>query len=199
VQTQPENTIPTITRSEARALGLTRYFTSVPCHLGHVADRLVSTADCVTCTRLRKRGKHPNSRKNRTMKTPAPYTPRYLQDVHKAIEDVIQSGRAGSQLEAAQATKLSPAAISNRLKQKPGLKATVQMVERLRSATIMSRMTLLAWSLGFGTIDQFIVDQPEEAEALYQRLYDSLVGRSFAEWPQVLTKVEERMVSIRVA
>jgi hypothetical protein len=35
--------------SEARALGLKRYFTGVPCKRGHVTERFVSTLSCVEC------------------------------------------------------------------------------------------------------------------------------------------------------
>ena len=40
------------TRADAKARGLTRYFTGVPCSRGHVAERLVSTFTCVECARL---------------------------------------------------------------------------------------------------------------------------------------------------
>lgn len=36
---------------EAKALGLTRYFTGVPCKRGHVAERFATTAACVECMR----------------------------------------------------------------------------------------------------------------------------------------------------
>lgn len=39
-----------ITRAEARAQGLTRYFTGKPCKRGHIADRFVSSSACVACT-----------------------------------------------------------------------------------------------------------------------------------------------------
>jgi hypothetical protein len=39
-----------ITRSEARALGLKRYFTGKPCKHGHVAERNVS-GNCTECLR----------------------------------------------------------------------------------------------------------------------------------------------------
>jgi hypothetical protein len=38
-----------ITRNEARALGLSRYHTGEPCKRGHISERYVSTAQCVTC------------------------------------------------------------------------------------------------------------------------------------------------------
>src|SRR6516162_8367059 len=45
-----------IGRAEARALGLKRYFTGKPCKHGHVAERVVSSPDCVQCRRGRVRG-----------------------------------------------------------------------------------------------------------------------------------------------
>lgn len=43
-----------ITEKEARARGLTRYFTGAPCKQGHVAERRVSDRHCCECERLRK-------------------------------------------------------------------------------------------------------------------------------------------------
>ena len=43
----------TISRSEARARKLTRYYTGEPCRRGHDAQRLVSNCLCVECERLR--------------------------------------------------------------------------------------------------------------------------------------------------
>jgi hypothetical protein len=40
-----------ISRAEARALGLKRYFTGEPCKHGHVAERWVSGRVCVECAR----------------------------------------------------------------------------------------------------------------------------------------------------
>ena len=38
-----------ITRDEAIAKGLTRYFTGKPCHKGHIAERSVANFNCVIC------------------------------------------------------------------------------------------------------------------------------------------------------
>lgn len=43
-----------VTRQGARAAGETRYFTGKPCPLGHVVERMVSTAACSECARLKK-------------------------------------------------------------------------------------------------------------------------------------------------
>lgn len=39
-----------ITRAEAKAQGLVRYFTGVPCKHGHMCERLVRSATCVECS-----------------------------------------------------------------------------------------------------------------------------------------------------
>jgi hypothetical protein len=42
---------PIITRADALALGLTRYFTGKPCRNSHIAERYTGKADCVECKR----------------------------------------------------------------------------------------------------------------------------------------------------
>ena len=44
-----------ISREEARAKGLKRYFTGEPCVHGHVCERYVSSDACVECERARRR------------------------------------------------------------------------------------------------------------------------------------------------
>jgi hypothetical protein len=44
-----------ITRKEANAAGLTRYFTGKPCKRGHVVERRVDTGDCAECVNQRSR------------------------------------------------------------------------------------------------------------------------------------------------
>lgn len=43
-----------ITKQQAQAAGLQRYFTGKPCKHGHVSERYTSTGICVECTRRRK-------------------------------------------------------------------------------------------------------------------------------------------------
>ena len=43
-----------VTKNEARAAGLTTYFTGQPCPRGHIAARWTSSASCVICERERK-------------------------------------------------------------------------------------------------------------------------------------------------
>lgn len=38
-----------ISTEEARGLGLTRYFTGIPCRKGHVAERMLSNRRCIVC------------------------------------------------------------------------------------------------------------------------------------------------------
>jgi 5-methylcytosine-specific restriction endonuclease McrA len=51
----PDDVIPSspqiITRAEAKARGLKRYFTGKPCRNGHVAERYVSVGNCGACLR----------------------------------------------------------------------------------------------------------------------------------------------------
>jgi len=42
-----------VTRKEALAKGLTRYFTGKPCPRGHVAERITNEAKCSKCERER--------------------------------------------------------------------------------------------------------------------------------------------------
>ncbi len=41
---------------EAKALGLTRYFTGLPCNHGHISERRVKSKGCVACRSARRRG-----------------------------------------------------------------------------------------------------------------------------------------------
>lgn len=46
-----------ITRADAKARGLTRFFTGEPCKLGHVCERSVSSRRCLECSRLSDAGR----------------------------------------------------------------------------------------------------------------------------------------------
>ena len=41
--------MPRITKAEAKARGLSRYFTGKPCRRGHVVERWVANGGCATC------------------------------------------------------------------------------------------------------------------------------------------------------
>lgn len=41
-----------VLRSEAKQLGLTRYFTGKPCKYGHVSERFTSCTKCMECSRI---------------------------------------------------------------------------------------------------------------------------------------------------
>lgn len=45
-----------LSKQEARAMGLKRYFMAVECRRGHVDERLVSNNQCLVCHRLLGRG-----------------------------------------------------------------------------------------------------------------------------------------------
>ena len=47
--TTPKTAPQVISRKDAKALGLTRFFTGRPCIKGHTDERLVSNAHCVVC------------------------------------------------------------------------------------------------------------------------------------------------------
>lgn len=47
---------PIITRAQAKAQGLKRYYTGKTCRAGHIAERYVATASCVACADKRWRG-----------------------------------------------------------------------------------------------------------------------------------------------
>ena len=57
-----------ISREEAKALGLKRYFTGEPCSNGHICERLTTNWCCVTCKNISSKNskkKHPETaRKN---------------------------------------------------------------------------------------------------------------------------------------
>ena len=42
-----------ISKEDAKARGLKRYFTGKPCNRGHVAERFVSSGVCFECNRVR--------------------------------------------------------------------------------------------------------------------------------------------------
>lgn len=47
-----------ISRKEAKALGLTRYFTGLPCKYGHMEERFISCGHCVACSKAKVKEKH---------------------------------------------------------------------------------------------------------------------------------------------
>lgn len=54
-----------ITRKEAVEKNLKKYLTGKPCKRGHVAERRVSTNDCVECSKERQRSKKEKERKSK--------------------------------------------------------------------------------------------------------------------------------------
>lgn len=47
-----------ISRAEAKAAGLKRYFTGEPCKYGHVAEVQVSSNGCCECNKIKKKAKY---------------------------------------------------------------------------------------------------------------------------------------------
>src|SRR5271157_247897 len=66
-----EHSTPLISRQEAKAQGLKRYFTGKPCKHGHVAERLVLDGNCLGCARISAKKGSANYRKNRPEKVNA--------------------------------------------------------------------------------------------------------------------------------
>lgn len=60
-----------ITRAEAKALGLKRYFTGAPCKLGHVTEWIVSSYQCCECNRIKALEHHKNNREKSLQKMAA--------------------------------------------------------------------------------------------------------------------------------
>ena len=50
---QMDNSVPVISRADARVAGHTHFFTGVPCRNGHLAARFVSNGSCIKCAALR--------------------------------------------------------------------------------------------------------------------------------------------------
>lgn len=53
-----------LTRAEARALGLSRYYLGSPCNHGHYSERMVSDSHCVACKRVKAKRNPPPTARN---------------------------------------------------------------------------------------------------------------------------------------
>jgi hypothetical protein len=53
-----------ISRAEAGAKGLKRYFTGKPCLRGHVSERFVRSKDCMQCRMLSNRARYSDPKKH---------------------------------------------------------------------------------------------------------------------------------------
>jgi len=49
---------PVVTREEAMAEGINRYFTGIECRNGHMAERKCKGYVCTTCARIRQKARH---------------------------------------------------------------------------------------------------------------------------------------------
>jgi hypothetical protein len=78
--------IEIISREDARAKGLVRFFTGEPCKRGHTAERLVSRGNCVECNRLAAaQWKANNPKRNKEIKS-ASYRKHAARNRQKAAE-----------------------------------------------------------------------------------------------------------------
>lgn len=66
----------TMTRREAHALGLKRFFTGIPCRKGHLAERYVTTNGCVDCLRTFSKMPPGATSELKPMQPPIAYLPR---------------------------------------------------------------------------------------------------------------------------
>lgn len=71
------STPPIITRAQAKAAGLKRYFSGEPCVNGHVAERNVSDKHCMACNRARDAARRPERRDDMIAYLRAYYKPVY--------------------------------------------------------------------------------------------------------------------------
>lgn len=60
-----------ISRNDARARGLTRYFTGKPCERGHIAERYVATPNCVECQKIHNDGQPRKQTRERDVRATA--------------------------------------------------------------------------------------------------------------------------------
>jgi len=79
-----------ISEKEARARGLTRYFTGVPCKYGHVDERRVSDRHCCECERERTRAA------NMTKVSAAAGTKITPHDLRRTFDDVAMECKVDS-------------------------------------------------------------------------------------------------------
>lgn len=75
-----------ISRKEARAKGLTRYFTGKPCEAGHVCEGLVDGSRCIECNRVRARKRYYKNHKASKKQGRELARQRYAKDPQRHIE-----------------------------------------------------------------------------------------------------------------
>lgn len=75
-----------ITREEAMALGLKRYFTGRPCKRGHVSQRKLPRGECCECQRLRDRNRYA-IRRIRQAKYQAEYRAKHKERLREQIRE----------------------------------------------------------------------------------------------------------------
>jgi hypothetical protein len=75
-----------LTRADALAFGLKRYFTGEPCPHGHVVERRVSDFSCLECCRLKDRSSKERERRREYMRDHQRRYRRKRPDLVKATE-----------------------------------------------------------------------------------------------------------------
>ena len=75
-----------ISRKEAKAKGLKYYFTGQPCARGHIANRYVSTAQCIECKSVQYKGKDGRTRKAKAAK-------KYRESLKGRVQRLLNNAR----------------------------------------------------------------------------------------------------------
>jgi hypothetical protein len=60
---------PIVTRAKAKASGLKRYFTGVPCKRGHLSERTLHNNECNECHNAARRAGHAAAKAQRPLRT----------------------------------------------------------------------------------------------------------------------------------
>lgn len=98
----PHATSAIVTRAEAQAAGLKRYFTGAPCANGHVAERMTSTFACLKCKNARELGRRSGKQRTRrnerrTARRDAAFAAATLTEItgipHVVVETIDTNGK----------------------------------------------------------------------------------------------------------
>jgi 5-methylcytosine-specific restriction endonuclease McrA len=77
---------PIVTRAEAKASGLTRYFTGRPCPQGHISERWIASYSCDACQRIDTRQRYEANLHGRQDGNRAKASEAYYSDIEKSRE-----------------------------------------------------------------------------------------------------------------
>lgn len=90
-----------VTRAEAKAAGLKRYFTGVPCAKGHISERRSSTSNCIECQSKKSAERYLKHRDHELKKS----AERYVRDRAKVIARSKAWAEKNREKKAAQSAK----------------------------------------------------------------------------------------------